>query len=715
MIVGEIAAAYAAGFLSARDAIITAYYRGFYTKLAKSPNGTNGAMMVVGGSLEEAVEFCESDDFRGKIQVAAQNSPSSITLTGDEDAIDLAVGIFKDEKKFARKLKVDTAYHSSHMLPCAGPYLAAVEVQGRDECSQNDDAPVWYSSVYPGRTMCAKDVDSRYWVDNLTNPVMFSQAISEATYQSGPFDLALEVGPHPALKGPCLDTLEVATGNTVPYSGILSREKDDVVEVSSALGFVWSVLGADSVSFEALEKIVSGSNKGRNLISDLPKYPWDHSRQYWKLSRLSGFHLNAQTPPNPLLGRRCVDRDTTDKVQWRNMLKPKEIPWLNGHQLQGQTVFPASGYISMAVEAITAVADPSKDLSLINVENFTIHRGISFADDDFVIESLFALDDIRASDGEVTAKFSLYCGSPYDGTKPMTVHASGEVSATFGASRPDALPHAKMEDFNMSNIDVDRFYGQFEPVRYKYTEPFRGIRSIKRKNGYATGTLEDQTGSKWEDRLLIHPAMLDSAFQTGFAAWCCPGDGQLWCILVPSRIKSVNINPYFTSRGIGKQKFMSWDCWLNYANGIATQDTTIFSEDNYHSFIQVQGLEASPLTAPNAGNDVPIFSRFDHRVDRPDGNVAGIDEPAVLEVEDDVIESDRFAFYYIRRLAESISEEERENALPHYRHLLKWAHHVLDEVTNGRNKFLSIDCLTDREERFAPFLERYSLLGHGCF
>ena len=47
---GEIGAAYAAGFLSAHDAIRIAYFRGFHAKLASSPNplAPRGAMMAIG-------------------------------------------------------------------------------------------------------------------------------------------------------------------------------------------------------------------------------------------------------------------------------------------------------------------------------------------------------------------------------------------------------------------------------------------------------------------------------------------------------------------------------------------------------------------------------------------------------------------------------------------------------------------------------------------
>lgn len=54
---GEIGAAYAAGRLTARDAILIAYYRGVHAKLASGLNGSKGSMMAAGLDVEEAIDF----------------------------------------------------------------------------------------------------------------------------------------------------------------------------------------------------------------------------------------------------------------------------------------------------------------------------------------------------------------------------------------------------------------------------------------------------------------------------------------------------------------------------------------------------------------------------------------------------------------------------------------------------------------------------------
>jgi hybrid polyketide synthase/nonribosomal peptide synthetase ACE1 len=103
-----------------------------------------------------------------------------------------------------------------------------------------DSAVSWFSSVVGGdggHVMTKEDMQTpQYWADNMTNPVLFAPAILRAVDEAGPFNMAIELGPHPALKGPALETIEAGTGNKMPYTGLLRRAKDDVDELASALG-----------------------------------------------------------------------------------------------------------------------------------------------------------------------------------------------------------------------------------------------------------------------------------------------------------------------------------------------------------------------------------------------------------------------------------------------------------------------------------------------
>ncbi|EAW07624.1 putative equisetin synthetase [Aspergillus clavatus NRRL 1] len=706
---GEIGAAYAAGLLSATGAIRIAYLRGFYAKLAGSSSGAKGAMMAVGTSVEDASDFCELEDFQGKIQVAAVNSSSSITLSGDEDVVAAAVEIFKDEGKFARQLQVDTAYHSAHMIPCSKPYLAALESvsDASTTDASTEGKPVWHSSVLDGKIMTQDSLDSQYWVSNMTNTVLFAPAVQAAVAQSGPFTLALELGPHAALKGPCLDTLAEALGDRIPYSGVLSRNKDDVSQVSTALGFVWSNLGAGSVSFDAFEKSVSGDAAGRHIVTNLPKYEFDHSKTFWNLSRAGGAQLINPHPPHPILGKRCVDRETSDEIQWRNILSPKEIPWLKGHRIQGGIVFPAAGFVAMAVESTKALAGKSS-ISLIKIENLFIGRAIAFNDESSSVESLFSLTIIPSGENTIKAKFTCHSGPPHEPKTPMGLNAEGLVTVTLAEPDADAIPFFEPEDFNMTEIEPARFYDQFQKLEYEYSPPFRGMLSIQRKKAYAKGIIEDQSGSEWEDQLLIHPGMLDTAFQSSSAAFSCPGDGMMWGLYIPAGIESIIINPLFTADGAGKQQKLPWESIArSMKKARSTMDINIFSQDKSHTFIQVEGLELMPFTAARPEDDAVIFSKLKYDIDRPSGDVAVIDDGFTAEALENAIKGERVSFYYLRQLVETITSEEKAIALPYYRHLLNWASHVVDQVKSGKNPFVPSSWQQDTEEQIRAIWDEY--------
>lgn len=221
---GEIAAAYATGLISQKDAVRIAYYRGMHSKLARGPTGQDGGMLAVGTSLEDAGQFCALEDFEDRIFVAASNSKTSVTLSGDADAIAEAQAIFEEEGKFARTLKVDKAYHSPHMHPAAEPFLKSLKACGIKVLYPQAGSPKWFSSVHAETTLDSQSaLDGEYWIDNLQGTVCFSQAVERAWQTMGPFDAAIEIGPHAALKGPATDTIQHLSGKQIPYTGSVGR------------------------------------------------------------------------------------------------------------------------------------------------------------------------------------------------------------------------------------------------------------------------------------------------------------------------------------------------------------------------------------------------------------------------------------------------------------------------------------------------------------
>jgi hybrid polyketide synthase/nonribosomal peptide synthetase ACE1 len=190
---GEIAAAHAAGFVRRHDAIRIAYYRGFHSYLAGTESGQPGAMLAAGTSLEDAKELCALPDFQGRIVVAASNSATSVTLSGDADIIEEAQNVLLDEDKFARLLRVDKAYHSHHMLRASEPFLASLQACGLQIQKPSATAPKWFSSVRAGQILDATaGCEGQYWTDNLNNPGRCQQRRSIRSRNGGRTSLSAQ-------------------------------------------------------------------------------------------------------------------------------------------------------------------------------------------------------------------------------------------------------------------------------------------------------------------------------------------------------------------------------------------------------------------------------------------------------------------------------------------------------------------------------------------
>ncbi|KUI61972.1 Polyketide synthase-nonribosomal peptide synthetase [Cytospora mali] len=697
---GEIAAAYASGFLSARDAIRIAFYRGKYTKFAKGPNGQNGAMIAAGTSMEDANELCSLPKLNGRVQLAASNSSASVTISGDEDAVDFVQLIFEDESKFARKLKVDTAYHSSHMKPCSSYYLEALGACGIQINTPAEDACPWYSSVFGGEKVTVEHTEllrNAYWKDNMLQPVLFSQALTAAIKDVGTPGLALEVGPHPALKGPASLVIEEAGGAAVPYFGTLARGKNDATALSSTLGSIWTVLGSSAVDFKSYDGCFV-KNATYMVSKELPTYTWDHEKIIWNETRMSKAQRLREHPTHELLGARTID-EAEGEYRWRNYIKPNEMPWLKGHAIQGQTVFPAAGFAVMALEASkTLVAEYEKNVKLVELLNFSIHKALSFMDDHTGVETIYVMSNIKKDEQGVTADFSIHACQNKE-TGGFTSMASGQIRLTMGEPSLEALPERVEPSIPLLPVDTEFFYKELAKLGYGYTGMFNAITEMKRAAGYASGEMiisrdPDSVSHPW----VVHPATLDVAFQSIFAAIGAPGDGRLWTLHVPTLISRIAVNPHACQSNSGVEVAMPFDASLSLSEDGMTGDVDIYSEDaneGKSAVIYVEGLHVTPLTQPTAADDRQTFAETVWDIAQPDGTLGWKEWSLTEEEYDGAALVERMCFFYLNALHRAITPEEREKCDWHQLCVLNWAGYVHDLAAQGKHETCKKEWLND--------------------
>lgn len=328
---GEIAAAYCMGALSSASAWKLAYQRGQLSKLLQAGSGT---MMSVGLGETEAHTYLDRIA-KGKAVVACINSPSSVTVSGDVCALDQLDKIFKTEGIFARRLKVEVAYHSHHMKTVAHQYLEAIQ-DITTQTSLADPEVKMFSSV-TGNVIDTSALTPEYWVANLVSPVKFSDAVhSLSTYQPGTrrrrgvsekfTDLWLEVGPHGALATPVKQTLD---DNRTEYLSVLQRGRDAISTALAVAGELWSRGYAVDVASTVSRHEAKASQP--SLLVDAPKYPWNHGVEYWSEPRLSTAHRFRKHPRQDLLGSPI---EGASEPAWRHFLRMSENPWMEDHQVQ---------------------------------------------------------------------------------------------------------------------------------------------------------------------------------------------------------------------------------------------------------------------------------------------------------------------------------------------------------------------------------------------
>lgn len=707
---GEIAAAYASGSLSESDAIRIAYLRGW---VVSNKPGQSGAMMAAGLSLEEATDICSKAPYKGRATLAASNSPSSVTLSGDKDAIKELEEQLKKESRFARLLRVNTAYHSHHMGAYSGEYLEALKA-ANIQPGPLGESTKWYSSVHNGGQIIDSahraSLAGEYWKDNMVNPVLFSQALMEAaSSEAGLPDLIIEVGPHHALKGPALQTLGNLNplASNIPYVSLSSRGISGIATVAEAIGSFWAYLGPDSTNTVDYVKLFDASYSPK-VAKDLPNYPFDR-QVHWFESRWSRSRWHARYPPHPLLG--SLSPDTTEgEWRWRNYLRREELEWLDGHQVQNQTIFPATGYIALAVEASKIVAqDLQRDLQLVQVHHLVIDHAISISDANGT-EIFCSLGQVESGDDSLSGALSVFVAEG-DNLKKCV---SGKVVVSWGEEDAGILPSkstvaARADGVaGSTKIDVKEFYQHLARLGYGYEGPFRSMVSIQRKGDLSSGELANQVDSPF----VVHPAVMDTGLQALFAALEAPGDGLLTTLHIPTCIETTTINPnafgpastLVNGTGAAKMSSLFFDAAISdFKPGGFGGDIDLFTSEG-NLLVQFEGVQVSPLVPPTAANDRLLFSEVAWGPLQPDAKWEYNPPPA--EWYEKIALPDHIGFWYMKEVSSQLTEEDRQKLDWHKSRIVAWMDHVLSLTRAGKHPVCKKEWFDETREDVDLLIEK---------
>ncbi|KAF2125236.1 polyketide synthase [Dothidotthia symphoricarpi CBS 119687] len=550
---GEIGAAYAAGAYDADAAMALAYHRGMMTlKLKELYPTLRGGMIAVGYGPEAIKPYMERIQ-PGYLTIACVNSPTSVTISGDESAMAELHDLLDEDDIFNRQLKIDVAYHSEHMARVSDLYLASIA----DRTPATSLTAKFYSSVY-GREVDASELGPEYWIKNLVSTVLFSDALAPMCSSESRPDHLIELGPHSTLKGPIKDILKTlgSSATKIGYSSSLLRNVNAVESVMEVAGAVYAkgtTLDMIAINFPA-----TGA-KHNYLVQDLPRYPWQHSASYWHEARIPQKHLTRSGKRNDVLGV-LANYSNDLEPTWRNIIRLDDVPWLRHHKMQGIPVFPIAGYLSMAVEAAQQRADDrNTTFDSFELREVVVGAALVLNDgsDTETTITLRPFSDASRGQSDSWDEFKI-CS--WESKRGWAEHCRGLVRVQDSGKdrgRSVAADPMMQEDFikrqsssveaqATRRVDETDMYAKLSAVGAGYGTTFQGLKECYIGTEHCRGDIVVQDTrslmpKEFESDLVIHPSLLDIFLHLTWPILGAAGD-QFDTLYMPTLVRSVKID-----------------------------------------------------------------------------------------------------------------------------------------------------------------------------
>ena len=540
--VGEISAAYAAGALSLEDAVKVSYER---SRILKKAAGY-GKMLAVGVSMEKCIELLATLT-NDNVSIAAVNSPSLVTLSGDGDALKKISDHLTQQGEFNRFLQVEMAYHSmflEHLKPEIRTSLA-------DLHPAMPLVPL-YSTV-TGEQTDTVSYDAEYWCDNIREPVYFAQAMTSLLRDG--HRVFLEIGPHPVLSNAVKECCQQQNIKPQTFAS-LRREQPEQHTFNMALAGLYTA--ACQIDWQHLYPSDS-------VYIKLPTYPWQRET-YWHEDEDS---ITDRTgiPLHPLLDRRL----SGPRPVWQSAVNRQFLPFLDDHQVDGLVVMPGAAYVEAALAAHHQVTGNAACV----IEQLHFHQAL-------VLNDHQSEPSIHVSFDQESGQYAFY-SHQHDTATNWNMHASARIMSATSAESISIERH-DIEHRCSEKMNVVDLYAELKERGLFYGPYFQTIRQLQRCHGEVLARIELHADLINENTdYLLHPSLLDGCFQSLIAA--ISDDDSFYMPVVIKRI-SYHAKPGNTFWCHGK---------LTQTNEHAIEGDLKLFDDLGNLLVEVAGLRCRAL------------------------------------------------------------------------------------------------------------------------
>ncbi|WP_093796780.1 type I polyketide synthase [Streptomyces sp. Wb2n-11] len=486
--IGEIAAAHVAGVFSLEDAVRLVVAR---ARLMQAlPSG--GAMVAVQATEVEVLPLLVDG-----VSIAAVNGPSSVVVSGGEQAVLKVAAQLVELGRKTTRLRVSHAFHSPLMDPMLEEFRTVAEGLSYAE----PVIPV-VSNLTGGVASAEELCSAEYWVRHVREAVRFADGVQ--TLADRGVMTFLELGPDGVLSAMAQESVSEGAV-TVPAL------RKDRAEEPAALAAL-AQLHTRGVPVDWLA-VFAGTDASR---VDLPTYPFQH-QWIWP----AGSQADAagdvraaglEAAGHPLLGA-TVELAEREGALVTGRLSVQSHPWLADHAVMGRVLVPGTALLELAFRA-------GDEVGCDRVEELTLAAPMVLPEDGAVQVQ------VRIGASDDTDRHPVTVHSRLDGAdeQPWTQHASGVLTAGGRASVDDfdatVWPPAGAEA-----LEVEGCYERFAELGFAYGPVFQGLRAVWRRDGEVFAEVGLPESAQGDAAAFgLHPALLDSALHASLLAGEASGE-----------------------------------------------------------------------------------------------------------------------------------------------------------------------------------------------
>nr|VFJ72077.1 MAG: Acyl transferase domain-containing protein [Candidatus Kentron sp. FW] len=523
--VGEYVAACVAGVFDLEDGLKLIAARGRLMQTLCEP----GAMLALPVSEAEALDLIAP--FSKEISLAAINGPENVVVSGTHESMEKFSASLTERDIKGKPLSVSHAFHSAMMEPM----LAEFQEIAESITYAKPGIPLCSNAT--GKVADEEIMDPAYWVRHVREPVRFATGMA-ALHEEG-IGTFLEIGPKPVLLGMAGQCLPDDTEGI--FLPTLREGQNDWRQMLESLG-QWHVRSG-AVDWKSFEK-----DYVRRKVQ-LPTYPFQRQRYWIDKARLA--RRATQDPlAHPLLGKR-LRLSRSEDIYFESEIDLSSIPWLTDYRVFDVAVFPAAGYLEMAlsVGADIVGAQGAVPLRMVNV---TLEQVLILPEEEAITVQIVLSPEENAQspagiESPADNKNHVFQVSSLDGTANWIPHVTGQLVAVGEDSgQPGPVDLEKLQSQCPTEVPVGDHYQSCRERGLNYGPGFQGIQRLFRGEGMVLGEIElpesltAGVDARENDKYRLHPALLDACLQVCIPVILDASDGT-W---LPTGIKELRFHRF---------------------------------------------------------------------------------------------------------------------------------------------------------------------------